>query len=195
MYPRSVDRYNSSRINSPEESSIRFTVPASSIPSFPAIDIIITHGPPHGFRDQLMNGERVGCESLLKAVRRTRPRLHVCGHIHEAWGAERVDWVEGESKFLGGSPFDNEIMERGYMKVDMIGNGEAQVVAEEARSDVAQEDCEEETGVEPLRWGEETLFVNAAIMSGNFRPTNAPWVVDLMLPAKGGDDGTSDMTL
>jgi hypothetical protein len=36
----------------------------------------------------------------------------------------------------------------------------------------------------PLRAGEETLFVNAAIMTLNYRPRNSPWVVDIDLPAK-----------
>ena len=35
---------------------------------------------------------------------------------------------------------------------------------------------------EPLRWGEETLFVNASIMDVHYKPVNAPWIVDLDLP-------------
>ena len=38
---------------------------------------------------------------------------------------------------------------------------------------------------EGLRWGEETLFVNASIMDVWYKPVNAPWVVDLDLPVKG----------
>ena len=38
---------------------------------------------------------------------------------------------------------------------------------------------------EGLRWGEETLFVNASIMDVGYHPVNAPWVVDLDLPVKG----------
>lgn len=37
-------------------------------------------------------------------------------------------------------------------------------------------------GGKPLRWGEETLFVNASIMNVNYRPVNAPWLIDLDLP-------------
>lgn len=37
---------------------------------------------------------------------------------------------------------------------------------------------------EPLRWGEETLFVNASIMNVHYRPVNAPWIVDLDLPVR-----------
>ncbi len=38
---------------------------------------------------------------------------------------------------------------------------------------------------EGLRWGEETLFVNASIMDVGYNPVNAPWVVDLDLPVMG----------
>jgi Icc-related predicted phosphoesterase len=36
-------------------------------------------------------GEHVGCEALLAALERVRPRLHVFGHIHEGYGQERRD--------------------------------------------------------------------------------------------------------
>ena len=38
------------------------------------------------------------------------------------------------------------------------------------------------SGSHPLRWGEETLFVNAAVMNVSYFPRNAPWVIDLELP-------------
>ena len=37
----------------------------------------------------------------------------------------------------------------------------------------------------PLKWGKETLFVNASIMDVHSNPTNAPFVVDMDLPVKG----------
>lgn len=40
-------------------------------------------------------------------------------------------------------------------------------------------------GRRPLAFGEETAFVNAAIMNVNYRPANAPWLVDLDLPKIG----------
>lgn len=50
------------------------------------IDILMTHGPPAGHGDLCAHGERVGCPDLLDAIRRLRPRYHVFGHIHEAYG-------------------------------------------------------------------------------------------------------------
>nr|XP_054294558.1 metallophosphoesterase MPPED2 isoform X2 [Pongo pygmaeus]XP_054294559.1 metallophosphoesterase MPPED2 isoform X2 [Pongo pygmaeus] len=49
------------------------------------IDILMTHGPPLGFRDWVPKElQRVGCVELLNTVqRRVRPKLHVFGGIHE----------------------------------------------------------------------------------------------------------------
>lgn len=46
-------------------------------------------------------------------------------------------------------------------------------------------DVSAEEGERGLRWGEETVFVNASIMDVRYRPVNAPWRVDLELPVKG----------
>ena len=50
-------------------------------------DVLITHGPPAGFGDELYFGERVGCGDLLKeVVHRVNPVVHIFGHIHEGYG-------------------------------------------------------------------------------------------------------------
>jgi predicted phosphodiesterase len=69
----------------------------SKIP--PGIDVLVTHGPPFGVRDQTFSGHVVGCEELLMAVQRAEPRLHVFGHIHEGAGAE----VLGRTLFVNAS--------------------------------------------------------------------------------------------
>jgi len=65
--------------------------------------VLVTHGPPQGIRDrvgkvvpQIMSaamglGRHVGCEELLAAVGRVRPRVHLFGHIHEGYGQEERD--------------------------------------------------------------------------------------------------------
>lgn len=54
------------------------------------IDVLVTHGPPFGVLDRVTyGGHSVGCEALLEALPRIAPRLHVFGHIHEAYGAVR----------------------------------------------------------------------------------------------------------
>ena len=54
-------------------------------------DVLITHGPPHGILDTIHSGEQVGCEALRDALDRVRPRVHVFGHIHEAYGQVEQD--------------------------------------------------------------------------------------------------------
>ncbi len=66
----------------------------SKIPQ--GLDVLITHGPPHGIGDRCYHGERVGCEHLLRHVRTRRPRLHLYGHIHDDGGM----WKEGTTTFI-----------------------------------------------------------------------------------------------
>lgn len=49
-------------------------------------DVLITHGPPFGILDRTLRNKRVGCEELLKAIGRIKPKVHVFGHIHEDYG-------------------------------------------------------------------------------------------------------------
>lgn len=60
--------------------------------STPAIDIMLTHGPPYSRRDVALDGNSVGCPHTLAALARFRPRLHCFGHIHEGAGAENIHW-------------------------------------------------------------------------------------------------------
>jgi Icc-related predicted phosphoesterase len=50
------------------------------------VDVLITHGPPHGILDVTNRNERAGSLALLHRVHELKPRLHVFGHIHEAAG-------------------------------------------------------------------------------------------------------------
>ncbi|MFA6093461.1 MAG: metallophosphatase domain-containing protein [Elusimicrobiota bacterium] len=63
------------------------------------VDILMTHGPPHGIldgvtrfnedlypSDESLFTKNLGCEALLEALRRVKPRFHVFGHIHEGYG-------------------------------------------------------------------------------------------------------------
>ena len=53
------------------------------------IDLLLTHGPPLGFGDRTVRGDRAGCADLLRHVEQKRPRYHVYGHIHEGYGRYR----------------------------------------------------------------------------------------------------------
>ena len=50
-------------------------------------DILLTHGPPLGYGDRCKTGLRAGCAHLLHEIMyRIQPKVHVFGHIHEAYG-------------------------------------------------------------------------------------------------------------
>ncbi|KAL9013321.1 MAG: hypothetical protein Q9173_001977 [Seirophora scorigena] len=61
-----------------------------------AIDILVTHTPP---RHHLDLPQGMGCEFLLKEVWRVRPKVHVFGHVHAAYGKESVFWDEGQKAY------------------------------------------------------------------------------------------------
>ena len=50
------------------------------------VDVLITHTPPYRIFDTTYRGDAAGCPELAAALRRIRPRLHLFGHIHEAYG-------------------------------------------------------------------------------------------------------------
>lgn len=50
--------------------------------------ILVLHSPPKGHVDQSSDGQHLGSTAILGAIERTRPRVAVCGHIHESWGRE-----------------------------------------------------------------------------------------------------------
>jgi Icc-related predicted phosphoesterase len=55
-------------------------------------DILITHGPPYGILDLGPDsGLHSGCRELFDAVMRVRPKLHVFGHVHGAYGVLQTD--------------------------------------------------------------------------------------------------------
>lgn len=62
------------------------------------VDVLVTHGPPHGFGDRIEWGgaiRRVGCLDLAARVREVGPSLHLFGHIHQDAGV----WTEGPTTY------------------------------------------------------------------------------------------------
>lgn len=59
-------------------------------------DILVTHGPPMGILDLVKHpwssnkDQNVGCEKLMQAVKKIKPKLHIFGHIHEGRGVKVV---------------------------------------------------------------------------------------------------------
>lgn len=121
-----------------------------------------------GVMDATTSGQHVGCEHLLRAARRCKPRLHCFGHIHEGWGAQKVRW-----KNDGGLDvkIEEHIEDFDTVPVDHYA-------AREKRAAAVDIGKGSDTAVE---FGRETLMVNASIMSVTYNPRNAPWLVDLDL--------------
>jgi Icc-related predicted phosphoesterase len=51
--------------------------------------VLVVHSPPHGYVDEAF-GRHLGSRSILEAIQLKRPRLVVCGHIHQCWGREAM---------------------------------------------------------------------------------------------------------
>ncbi len=57
-------------------------------------DILITHGPASGMLDWVPSGLQVGCKDLFHRIMKVQPKIHVCGHIHCAYGQKNFNGVE-----------------------------------------------------------------------------------------------------
>lgn len=55
-------------------------------------DILIVHGPPLGYGDfSALTNTHQGSTSLMVRIREIKPKLVVCGHIHEGYGQYKLD--------------------------------------------------------------------------------------------------------
>ena len=61
-------------------------------------DILITHGPPRNMLDRISpkferhnENPNVGCDDLMDAIKRVKPKVNVFGHIHEGYGIKEQD--------------------------------------------------------------------------------------------------------
>ena len=60
--------------------------------------VLVLHSPPQGHCDSAGGDTHFGSPALLAAIEAKRPRLAICGHIHESWGCESE---------IGGTPLRN----------------------------------------------------------------------------------------
>ena len=60
-------------------------------------DILITHGPAWGYVDKIIGTQiPLGCELLVNKIKEIKPKIHVCGHIHSAYGY----YFDGDTHFI-----------------------------------------------------------------------------------------------
>lgn len=61
---------------------------AAMLAPCPQDAVLVLHSPPKGHCDSNGSGMHFGSPALLRAIEEKRPRVAVCGHIHESWGCE-----------------------------------------------------------------------------------------------------------
>lgn len=155
------------------------------------VDVVITHGPPNGIMDYTDSRKRAGCPHLFGAVTRARPRLHCFGHIHEGWGAKLVTWRGQPSEIPSHfTDIDNSksvvIDSLANLKASRLDTPENIAGKSKRRDSLHREGCRSTsqcTGdADPLKYGEQTIFVNASIEGTEDYQMHAPWLIDLELP-------------
>ncbi|KAL1861603.1 hypothetical protein Daus18300_008719 [Diaporthe australafricana] len=104
------------------------------------VDILVTHGAPRAHLDLM----HLGCPHLLREVWRTRPRLHVFGHVHEGYGQEWAGFDELQDAF------EAVVMSRGLRRMVDFGRLVFEIVRGRFRS-AKEAPC---------------LLVNAAMVGG-----------------------------
>ena len=61
---------------------------AERLAGCPEDAVLILHSPPRGHCDRDSAGNELGSPAIAAAIERARPRVAVCGHIHDSWGCE-----------------------------------------------------------------------------------------------------------
>ena len=52
-------------------------------------NVLITHGPAYRYLDYTIFGhQNVGCHDLLERIKKVKPQIHTCGHIHHSHGSK-----------------------------------------------------------------------------------------------------------
>jgi Icc-related predicted phosphoesterase len=73
------------------------------------LDILITHGPPLGVRDESTYDfkiRNVGCKMLRERVNQAKPRVHAFGHCHVGYGQQQI----GPTNFINAAICDRKYL-------------------------------------------------------------------------------------
>ncbi|RFU74791.1 hypothetical protein TARUN_7470 [Trichoderma arundinaceum] len=170
------------------------------------VDIAMTHGPPLGILDSTSRNDSAGCGTLFRSIYRAKPKIHCFGHIHEAWGAQLIQWKAHADELSLQDPAQSGSSTRPIISPATVLDREnsrliyaltpppmaiptnGTLTGDEAHKHLLElskdRGCYVDLtqGETMIKEGEQTLFVNASIMSIRYRPTQMPWVVDLDLP-------------
>ncbi|KAH7079225.1 Metallo-dependent phosphatase-like protein [Paraphoma chrysanthemicola] len=110
--------------------------------------------------DATADGRSAGCEHLRRALDRVRPKLHCFGHIHSAYGAQRLRF-EDEASSQERSDMIVPLAKEFVGKNQSKKKGYASLPA---------------GSLEAFRTSKQTLCVNAAMEATDGVLDNAPWV-------------------
>ncbi|KAI9753112.1 MAG: clathrin associated protein complex large subunit [Chaenotheca gracillima] len=169
-------------------------------------DIVLTHTPPQSSCDVGKDRGNAGCEALRHALGRVKPRLAICGHVHEGRGVERVRWADGNGN--GVSWIDPGMGNNKMSMVDLTArrgtplDNDGSFVNISTKDSAQTEDNLDKTDdssslvVAPTMSSltnsvgrKETCIINAAIMASSWphkgrggKKLNKPIVVDIDLP-------------
>jgi len=88
------------------------------------VDIVVSHGPVYGILDELCKidgtpkGQFVGCVELLKVIQKVKPKVHIAGHIHAAYGQVHKEGVSYYNVCICNESYypSNPITEIDYVK-------------------------------------------------------------------------------
>ena len=122
--------------------------------------IWVTHGPPKDRLDWIDIDGLQGCVAQARAIAASRPLLCVFGHYHVSNGVELVEWCADKDNVAVSKVLTEHTHQREF---DFSGEGDQAA----------------------LRLGIDTVFVNAAWMTGRKREVpdrNDPAVITLRLP-------------
>lgn len=169
-------------------------------------DVVMTHSPREGIFDFAGPG-RIGSEGLFRAVARLRPLMHCFGHCHRGWAAKLTAWhdvdVVGGLEASHFNSINNDesvmieslatLMPRNFDGREPLADKERRLELHRSRG--CRISRHGACDIEPLRRGEHTLFVNAAVMGAGDDDFYLPWMVELDLPAAAyASEGASDFT-
>ena len=152
------------------------------------VDIVVTHTPPRYHCNESPKQGAAGCEALRQALWRVRPRLAVCGHIHEGRGVESVVW-DAQSPLSIPEKHDTcrwndfTVGTKKQFRVDLTSGSQSPL-----QNDGTVMDKQLGSGAVSRRQGRaETCIVNAAILGTSWphkpeKVFNKPIVVDIDLP-------------
>ena len=80
---------------------------ASALDACPDEALLVVHSPPRGHCDRSAGGEHLGSAAIAAAIEAKRPRLALCGHVHESWGERsRIGATEVANLGPAGSWFE-----------------------------------------------------------------------------------------